>query len=136
MHSSLRESCWRENSNYDNKIQASKMPTTPLTFLAEIQEVFWKEVLGSPKCPSQWKLPFKTESDGLIQIEPIQEQNTVVRGMLHCIENILQHAIPEREHDFKAKLIVACSKHSDVIKLLTTHRALTDKEMDNSILSG
>jgi hypothetical protein len=93
--------------------------------------VFWKEVLGSPECPSQWKLPFKTESDGSIQIEPIPERNTVVRGMLHRIENILQRAILGREHDFKAKLIVACSKYSDAMIILTTHRALTDEVMDN-----
>jgi len=79
-----------------------KRQQPPLAFLAEIQEVFRKEVLGSPECPSQWKLPFKTESDGSIQIEPIQERNTVVRGMLHHIQTIVQRAITDREHEFKA----------------------------------
>jgi hypothetical protein len=41
-----------------------KCQQAPLTYLAELQDVFRKEVLGSPECPSQWKLPFKTESDG------------------------------------------------------------------------
>jgi hypothetical protein len=131
VHSSLENRVGEKIIHMIIRFGLQKCQQPPLTYLAELQDVFRKEVLGSPECPSQWKLPFKTESDGTIQIEPIQERNTIVRGMLNRIEITLQHAIPEREHDFKAKLIVACSKYSDAIKLLTTHRALTDEEMDN-----
>jgi hypothetical protein len=65
------------------RFRLQKCQQPPLTYLAELQDVFWKEVLGSPECLSPWKLPFRTESDGTIQIEPIQERNTVVCGMLN-----------------------------------------------------
>jgi hypothetical protein len=51
-------------------------------FITELQEVFQKEVLGSAKSPSQWKIPFKRELDGSIQLEPIQERNAVIREMM------------------------------------------------------
>lgn len=50
--------------------------------------------------------------------------------MVNDVDKILENAIPENEQDFKAKLIVACSKYSEAMKLLTLHRALTNDEMD------
>ncbi len=91
--------------------------------------MFQKEVLGSPECPSQWKILFKTESNGSIQIEPIHERNTVMRGMLNYIEKITQGAVPDSKEVFKAKLIFACLNYSEAMKILTTHRALTDEEI-------
>ncbi len=98
-------------------------------FLAELQKVFRTEVLGSPECPSQWKLPFKKESDGSIQIEPIQEHNTVIHRMLKYIEKIMQGAVPDSEQIFKDKSISACTSYSEAMKILTTYRTLTDEEM-------
>ena len=107
-----------------------KRQQSPSAFIAEIQEVFRKEVLGSPECPPQWKLPFKEDSDGSIQLEPIQERNTVVRGMVNDIDKILENALPESEQNFKAKLIVACFIYCKAMEILTLHRALTDEEVD------
>jgi hypothetical protein len=106
-----------------------KRQQSAAAFISELQEVFRKEVLGSQECPSQWKIPFKTESDGSVQIEPIQERNTVVCGMLNYVEKITQGAIPDSEEAFKAKLILACSNYSEAMKILTTHHALTEEEI-------
>jgi hypothetical protein len=85
-----------------------KRQQSAASFLTELQEVFRTEVLGSPECPSQWKLPYKKESDGSIQIEPIQEHNTVIRGMPTYAEKITQGAVPDSEQGFKHKLLLAC----------------------------
>lgn len=112
------------------RLGLEKSKQTASAYIAELQEVFRKEVLGSAESPSQWKVPFKKDSDGSVQLEPIQERNTVVRGMLHCIDKITEGAIPEGEQAFKAKLIFACAKYTDAMKILTAHRPLTEEEQD------
>lgn len=69
-------------------------------FIAELQEVFCKQGLGSPDCHSQWKIRYTKESDGSIQIEPIQERNTVVHGMLNSIEKVIYGATLDNERGF------------------------------------
>jgi hypothetical protein len=100
-------------------------------FITELQEVFQKEVLGSVESPSQWKIPFKRESDGSIQLGPIQERNAVIREMMKCIDKIIEGAIPEREQAIKTKLVLACAKYSDAMKILTAHRLLMEEEQDH-----
>jgi hypothetical protein len=100
-------------------------------FIAELQEVFCKQVLGSLDCPSQWKIHYTKESDGSIQIEPIQERNTVVRGMLNVIEKVINGATSDNERGFKDKMMFACSRYTEAMEILTMHHALTDKEIED-----
>jgi hypothetical protein len=55
----------------------------------------------------------KRESNTSIQIEPIQEHNIVIRGMLTYVEKIAQGAVPDSEEGFKDKLLLACSNYSE-----------------------
>ncbi len=93
--------------------------------------MFQKEVLGSAESPSQWKIPFKRESDGSIQLEPIQERKAVIHEMMQCIDKIIEGAIPERELAIKTKLVLACAKYSDAMKILTAHHPLMEEEQDH-----
>jgi len=107
-----------------------KRQQSPAQFIEQLQQVFRTEVLGSVGCPSQWKIPFTRESDGSVKIDPIQERNTMIRGMVNNVEKIVEGAIPENELEFKERLKLACSKYSEAMKILTTHRALTEDEME------
>jgi hypothetical protein len=107
-----------------------KRQQSPTEFIRNLQQLFRTEVLGTPECPSQWKVPFSTDSDGSVKIEPIQERNTVIRAMLKEVERIAEGCIPDNEREFKDKLAQACSKYAEAMKILTTHRAVTDDEME------
>jgi hypothetical protein len=100
-------------------------------FIAELQEVFCKQVLGSLDCPSQWKIHYTKESDGSIQIEPIQERNTVVHGMLNSIEKVIYGATLDNERGFYDKMTFACSRYTEAMEILTMHRALADEEIED-----
>jgi len=43
---------------------------------------------------------------------------------------IIDGSIPDNEGEFKEKLLMACSKYNEAISILTSHRALTDEEID------
>jgi len=107
-----------------------KRQQSATSFISKIQELFQKEVLGSGNCPSQWKLRYTKDTDGSVQLEPIQERNSVIRAMLHNINMIIDGSIPDNEGEFKEKLLMACSKYNEAISILTSHRALTDEEID------
>jgi len=107
-----------------------KRQQSPTEFIRNLQQLFRTEVLGTPECPSQWKVPFSTDTDGSVKIEPIQERNTVIRAMLKEVERIAEGCIPDNEREFKDKLAQACSKYAEAMKILTTHRAVTDDEME------
>jgi hypothetical protein len=109
-------------------LEKCNQPT--ISFISKLQDVFRTEVLGSHEAPSQWKMSYKKNADGSIQLDPIQEHNQVVRCMIQHIEHIINGALPEMERELKAKLILACSKYSEAITILTAHRALTEDEME------
>jgi len=76
------------------------------------------------------KLRWSRSADGAHQIEPIQEHNTTVRCMMNSISLLIESEFSNGNNEDKTKLILACSKYSQAIELLTAHRILTDEELD------
>jgi len=95
-----------------------------------LEDVIQRKVLGSDTSPSHWKLRWSRSADGAHQIEPIQEHNTTVRCMMNSISLLIESAFSNGDNEDKTKLILACSKYSQAIELLTAHRILTDEELD------
>jgi hypothetical protein len=73
-------------------------------------------------------LKHSKDKDGNIQIEPFQVRNQVVRKMISKIDVIVEAAVPESDHDFRAKVISAVLAYKEAISLLTMHRNLSAEE--------
>jgi len=99
-------------------------------YIQDLEDVIQRKVLGSDTSPSHWKLRWSRSADGAHQIEPIQAHNTTVRCMMNSISLLIESAFSNGDNEDKTKLILACSKYSQAIELLTAHRILTDEEMD------
>jgi hypothetical protein len=100
------------------------------SFIERMDYIFRTEVLGSVDSPSHWRLKHSKDKDGNIQIEPFQVRNQVVRKMISKIDVIVEAAVPESDHDFRAKVISAVLAYKEAISLLTMHRNLSAEEKE------
>jgi hypothetical protein len=99
-------------------------------YISKMQRIIQCNVLGSELSPSHWKLNYSKSLDGALQIEPIQERNSTVRHMMKSVDTIIEASFSDDDNERRNKLILACSKYSDAMQLLTLHRILTDEEQN------
>jgi hypothetical protein len=78
-------------------------------YIGIIQDVFWKQILGTEECPSQWRFYHDKDSNGNITIDPVSFRNNVGRSIL-CKIDILLEATIQRESD-SATLVIALRKY-------------------------
>ncbi len=99
-------------------------------YIKEMQGIIQCKVLGSELSPSHWKLNYSKSVDGALQIEPIKEHNSTVRHMMKSVDSIIEASFPDDDNGRRNKLVLACSKYSEAMDLLTLHRILTEEEQD------
>jgi hypothetical protein len=97
------------------------------SFIYFIQDVFQKQVLGTPEAPSQWKLKWSKNSDG-IQIDNVQVRNQTARKIVQNIDKIIEVGVTEEST--RSKIIIALQHYANAMELLLLHRALDEEEKD------
>jgi hypothetical protein len=106
-------------------------PDASIDFVKSLQDVFQRDVLGTEESPSHWKLRYDQTDDGVIFIEAFQERNSMRRSMMEAVDCIIEAVTPVEQQQFRATLILACSKYQEAISLLTLHRILDDEEQEH-----
>jgi hypothetical protein len=104
---------------------------TPMEYIKAMQDTFCVSVLGTPQLPSQWKLQYSKGSDGVLEIEPVSERNEIVRCMMNSIDSIIEAALPNELEEMRAKLLFACECYLSAMYILTSHKMLSDEEIEH-----
>ena len=89
------------------------------------------DVLSTEESPSHWKLQYDQMDDGVISIEAIQEGKSMIRSMMEAADHIIEAATPVEQQQFRATIILACSKYQEAINLLTLHRIHDDEAQEH-----
>ena len=110
--------------------QLDKFSGQKMDFIDAMDETFQTKVLGSVTSPSHWRLKHSKDSDGQLKLESLQVRNQTVRKMLDSIDIIVEDAAGESDDEFKTKMIFAVASFKEAMKILTTHRSLTEEEME------
>ena len=99
-------------------------------FILTLQHTFQTKIFGSDLSPSHWKMRYKKETGtGNIKLEAIQVRNNAARACINSIDQIIELALHGNVM-MSTTLIEACSKHQQAMKLLTSHRELSDDEVE------
>jgi polyhydroxyalkanoate synthesis regulator protein len=110
--------------------QLDKFSGQKMDFIDAMDETFQTKVLGSVTSPSHWRLKHSKDSDGQLKLESLQVRNQTVRKMLDSIDIIVEDAVGDSDDEFKTKMIFAVASYKEAMKILTTHRSLTEEEME------
>jgi len=74
-------------------------------------------------------LRWNKNKDGALEIEPIQEHNSIVHCMMASVDQIIEAAFSNSAaEDTTMNLTLACVKYCEAMQLLMLHRILTDDE--------
>jgi len=95
-----------------------------------MDETFQTKILGTVTSPSHWRLKHSKASEGQLRLEPVQLRNNTVRKMLWSIDIIVENAVGGSDHEFQTRMISAVESYKSAMKLLTTHRNLSDDEIE------
>jgi len=95
-----------------------------------MDETFQTKILGTVTSPSHWRLKHSKASEGQLRLEPVQLRNNTVRKMLWSIDIIVEDAVGGSDHEFQTRMISAIESYKSAMKLLTTHRNLSDDEIE------
>jgi len=99
-------------------------------FITRMDTFFQSKILGTEESPSQWRLPFSTDSENNTILEHVQVRNNVARCIVKNLDIIIEHSWPEHDHATKSKLIIAITNYRKAMELLTVHRELDEEEIE------
>ncbi len=92
--------------------------------------MFQTKIFGTDQSPSQWKLRYEKETQtGGISIEAIQVRNNAARACINSIDAIIESALHDN-HAMATNLIEGLSKYQEAMTILTSHRKLSDDEIE------
>jgi hypothetical protein len=92
--------------------------------------VFQTKIFGTDQPPSQWKLRYEKETQtGGISIKAIQVRNNAARACINSIDAIIESALHDN-HAMATNLIEGLSKYQEAMTILTSHRKLSDDEIE------
>jgi len=111
--------------------QLDKFIGPKINFIDAMDETFQTKILGSVTSPSHWRLKHSKDSEGQLKLEPLQVRNNTVRKMIKSIDILVEDAVGESDHDFKTRMISAVESYKEAMNLLTTHRILTNDEIEH-----
>jgi len=100
------------------------------SYVAKMEEIFRKRVLGTEGSPAHWSLPFEGRNDSEFKISPISGRNETIRTMINKVNVIIEAAIPPTEADLRAKLTLAVEKYKAASELLNKHYKLSRAEVE------
>jgi hypothetical protein len=98
-------------------------------FIKNLNQTFQTKASGTETSPSQWRKRCFCEN-GSLSLDPIQLRNNNVRACINAINTIIEASILNEHGAMASNLLLAVSKYTDALKLLTKHSKLHDEEIE------
>jgi hypothetical protein len=99
-------------------------------FAHQLQHVHQTKIFGTDNSPSQWRLQYeKDPAAGRITLESVQLFNSAAQAGVNSIDQIIVLSFQSND-GISNKLLMACTKYHEAMKLQISHRELSSDEIE------